>query len=108
MKIILIVAICIYLVFFSLAIRKYKYITFADIDLDQNKILTPSEISYILDSRIRYKFYTNDINYVHSDVLPNKKNIKKYKKIILEIFSLKDGLPIKEITIDVFPRSNGN
>ena len=108
MKIILIVAICIYLVFFSLAIRKYKYITFSDIDLDQNKILTPSEISYILDSRIRYKCYTNDINYIHNDVLPNKKNIKKYKKIILEIFSLKDGLPIKEITIDVFPRSNRN
>lgn len=94
--IILIVFICIYLGFLSLAITKYKYVTFSDIDLNQNRILTPSEINHILNSKIRYRCYTDDNKYIYSKVLLNK---KEYKKIILEVFSLKDGLPIKEILI---------
>jgi len=99
MKIILIIsiiAICVYLGFLSLALTKYKYVTFTDIDLNQNGILAPSEIDYILNSKVRYRCYTDNIKYVYSEILPNK---KEYKKIILEVFSLKDGLPIKEILI---------
>ena len=99
MKIILIISIaviCIYLGFLSLALTKYKYVTFADIDLNQNGILTPSEIDYILNSKVRYRCYTDDNKYIYSNALPKK---KEYKKIILEVFSLKDGLPIKEILI---------
>ena len=79
-----------------LAITKYKYIRYGDIDLNGDKILEPSEIMYILDTRVRYKCYTNDKEYVYKN---NISDSEKYRKIILEIYSLKDGLSIKEIEV---------
>jgi len=84
-----------------LALTKYKYINFDDVDLNQNKFLSPSEIMYILNSSIRYKCYTNDKNYIYKKEVQDK---GKYIKIILEIFLLKDGLPIKEVELSQAPK----
>jgi len=94
--IMLVLIVSIYLVFWGLAITKYKFITFTDIDLNHNKILSLSEINYILNSKVRYRCYIDENKYKYSNTLPNK-NV--YKKVIMEIFSEKDGLPIKEILI---------
>jgi len=56
---------CIYLSFLGLTLTKYKYVTFVDIDLDQNGILALYEIEYILNSKVRYKCYTNNGKYIN-------------------------------------------
>ena len=98
MKLILsfLLIICIYVCFVIFVLIKYKNIGFKDIDLNHNDFLSPSEIIYILNSDTRYKCYLNNEEYIYKKTIQGN---KKYEKIILEIFSLKDGLPIKEIKI---------
>ncbi len=94
--IISIILICVYLTYIFFALTKYHFITYSDIDLNKNGILSFHEINYILNSEIRYKCYTDNTEYTYCKEISNK---KKYKKIVLEVFSLKDGLPIKKVII---------
>lgn len=93
---ILVLYIFVYIFFVVLAITKYSFLTYSDIDLDKSGLLSLSEISYIINSKIRYKCYLNNKDYVYCNKFPDK---SKYIKIDLEVYSLKDGLPIKETTV---------
>ncbi|ADV45618.1 hypothetical protein Nitsa_0347 [Nitratifractor salsuginis DSM 16511] len=96
---IFLIAIFVYSLFFILAIFKYKFVKFNDIDINKDEILSPSEIDYILESDVRYRCYSDDKKYTYYNNLPDKKGCKK---ISLEIYSLKDGLPIKEVNVSDF------
>ena len=75
-----------------------KYFTFHEVDLDKNGILTISELSYFLSTGEKYKFYTKEKGYQYFDYNNDFSSLDT-KDIVLEIFSLKDGLILKEIKL---------
>jgi len=86
-----------YLGFIGFFFIHIKYFTFNEVDLDKNGILTISELSYFLNTGKRYKFYTKEKGYQYFDY--NNFNTLGRQDVVLEIFSLKDGLILKEIKL---------
>ena len=82
-----------YFSFLGFFFIKIKYFTFNEVDLNKDGILTLSEISYFLSTGKRYKYWDGkEYKYIEYHNIFNK-------DVTLEIFSLKDGLILKEIKI---------
>ena len=76
-------------------IKNYKGLTYSEIDLNSNGIVSVGEILYAMDTKKRFLCYKNGtIEYVDKIY-----NHKICEQIYLEIYLLKDGLSLKKIKI---------
>jgi len=84
----------IYLSLIGLFFINNQHFTYNEVDIDGSNFLTTSEFIYYSETSIRYKCYENGTErFKYLD-----KN-QQCDQIVLEIFSLKDGLTLKEIDI---------
>jgi len=84
-------ALILYVVFF-------KSLTYSDIDLNKNHIISITELLYSLDTQKRFVCITEDGQKTKSSQL-KQINRNTCLSIILEVYSLKDGLILKRIKI---------
>ena len=84
-------ALILYVIFF-------KSLTYSDIDLNNNHIISITELLYSLDTKKRFVCITEDGQKMEYSQL-KKINRNICSSIILEVYSLKDGLILKQVKI---------
>ena len=75
--------------------EKYN-LSLHELDLNKNGFVSPTEILYVLDCDKRYKCYKGG-SYIYIKDIANK---HQCRLLTVEVYSLKDGLPIKEFIIN--------
>ena len=90
-----IIIIAVYVTLIIFLEEKYN-LTLHELDLNKNGFVSPTEVLYILDSDIRYKCYI-DNSYIY---IKDIADTHQCRRLTVEVYSLKDGLPIKEFIIN--------
>jgi hypothetical protein len=87
-----------------------KYFSYSEVDFNSDYFLSISELDHFsaVDTRYRcyYKGYKNKEDFVYL-YAKDFNNTVRCKALILEVFSLKDGVEIKEIPINYIKHIKG-